>query len=83
MRGVRRAASWCRPIQWRLPTGTVEAIGLLGELQRADLVRPGARRHHALTGEVVDLHRRIVPVAADQFALRLQQVERRRILRLR
>ena len=52
---------------------------LLG-LQQVDLERPGAGGDHAFVLEVVDLDEGIVPVAADQRALRAQQVERRLVL---
>ena len=50
--------------------------------QDVGLELPAARRHHALVGEVVDLHEGVVPVLADQLALLAQQLERRLVLRL-
>ncbi|MNZ96370.1 hypothetical protein D3C78_1155610 [compost metagenome] len=49
-------------------------------LQRVHLVRPGTGRGDAFVLEVAHLHRRVVPVAVDQFLLVAQQLDRRGVL---
>ena len=48
---------------------------LLGSLKQVDLIGPGAGSNDAFILEVVSLHRCIVPVAADERALALQEFD--------
>ena len=56
---------------------------LLLQLERIDLVGPGSGGGDAFVLEVAHLHGGVMPVAMDQRLLRAQDVERRRVLRLR
>ena len=58
--------------------------GYRGFLRAEDvgLKLPGTGCNHALVGEIINLHKRIVPELANEFALRAQQIEGRFVLRL-